>query len=182
MSDESMIHDDCEKFDCAVSTDRRRFLRDSFLSMAGALIAVGMSKQAAFAMPLDFTEARSRSGSKRSYSVPAADGAQIDRENEVILVRWQNALYAFALSCPHQNTALRWDDRDRGFQCPKHHSRFQADGTYIQGSGRATRNMDRFAIQLQAGNVAVDLDSLYQEDLDGPKWATALVHLDGATK
>ena len=182
MSDESMIHAECEQHDCVVSTDRRRFLRDSFLSMAGALIAVGMSKQAAFAMPLDFTEARSRSGSMRSYAVPAGDGAQIDRENEVILVRWQDAMYAFALSCPHQNTALRWDDRDHGFQCPKHHSRFEADGTYIQGSGRATRNMDRFAIQLQNGNLAVDLDSLYQEDTDGPKWASAVVHLGAATK
>ena len=113
MSDESMqskIHAECEQYDCAVPTDRRRFLRDSFLSVAGALIAVGMSKHAAFAMPLEFTEARSRTGSMRSYAVPATDGAQIDRENEVILVRWQNAVYAFDLSCPHQNTALRWDD------------------------------------------------------------------------
>lgn len=182
MSNESTIHAECEQHDCVVSTDRRRFLRESFLSMAGALVAVGMTKHAAFAMPLELTEARSRAGSMRSYNVPPADGAQIDRENEVILVRWQNALYAFALSCPHQNTALRWDDRDHGFQCPKHHSRFQADGTYVPGSGRATRNMDRFAIQLQGGSAAVDLDSLYQEDTDGPKWAAAVVHLDSATK
>jgi Rieske Fe-S protein len=181
MSDQ-MIHAQCEQHDCAVPADRRRFLRESFLSMAGALIAVGMSKRAAFAMPLEFIEARSRSGAMRSYSVPAADGAQVDRENEVILVRWQNAVSAFALACPHQNTALRWDDRDRGFQCPKHHSRFQADGTYIAGSGRATRNMDRFAIQLQNGAVAVDLDALYQEDSDGPKWADAVIRLTAATK
>ena len=182
MSDQSKIHDECDKFDCAVPTDRRRFLRESFLSVAGAMIAVGMTKHAAFAMPLEFTEARSRSGSMRSYAIPATDGAQIDRDNEVILVRWQSALYAFALSCPHQNTALRWDDRDHGFQCPKHHSRFEADGTYIQGSGRATRNMDRFAIQMQGGSVAVDLDSLYQEDQDGPKWTAAVVHLNAGTK
>lgn len=182
MSEKSKIHAECEQYDCAVSTDRRRFLRDSFVSMAGALIAVGVSRQAAFAMPLEFIEARTRSGSMRSYGVPAADGAQIDHDNDVILVRWQNAIYAFDLSCPHQNTALRWDDRDHGFQCPKHHSRFQADGTYVPGSGRATRNMDRFAIQLQGGNVAVDLDSLYQQDTDPAKWAAAVVHLDAATK
>ena len=179
MSDESIIHAECEQHDCAVSTDRRRFLRDSFVSMAGAMIAVGMSKHAAFAMPLEFTEARSRSGSMRSYALPGADGAEIDRDNDVILVRWQSAIYAFALSCPHQNTALRWDDRDHGFQCPKHHSRFQADGSYIQGSGRATRNMDRYAIQMQGGSIAVDVDTVYQEDTDGPKWASAVVHLDG---
>lgn len=182
MSDDSKIHEACERHDCVVSPDRRRFLRDSFVSMAGALIAVGMSRQAALAMPLEFTEARGRAGTMRSYAVPAADGAQIDRDNEVILVRWQNAVYAFSLSCPHQNTALRWDDRDHGFQCPKHHSRFQADGTYVPGSGRATRSMDRFAIQLQASGVAVDVDSLYQEDTDPAKWAAAVVHLDGSTK
>ncbi|HET7374824.1 MAG TPA: Rieske (2Fe-2S) protein [Gemmatimonadaceae bacterium] len=182
MSDEPKAHSECEQHDCIVPTDRRRFLRDSFVSMAGALIAVGMSRSTALAMPLEFTEARSRSGALRSYGVPPADGAQIDRDNEVILVRWQNAVYAFALSCPHQNTALHWDERDHGFQCPKHHSRFQADGSYIAGSGRATRNMDRYAIQLQSGNVAVDLDTLYQEDTDGPQWAAAVVHLGAGTK
>lgn len=178
MFDESKMRDECDQADCFVSTDRRRFLRESFLSMAGAMIAVGMSKGAAFAMPLEFTEPRSRSGSMRSYAVPGVDGARIDRDNDVILVRWQNALYAFALSCPHQNTALRWDDRDHGFQCPKHHSRFQADGTYIEGSGRATRNMDRYAIQMQGANIAVDVDTVFEADTDGPKWAAAVVRLN----
>jgi len=86
-------------------------------------------------------------------------------------------VYAFALSCPHQNTALKWDDRDHGFQCPKHHSRFQIDGDYIDGSGRATRNMDRFAIARDGAGVTVDLDKLYQEDTDGAEWAAAVVKL-----
>ena len=175
MSDESIIHAECEQHDCAVSTDRRRFLRDSFVSMAGAMIAVGMSKHAAFAMPLEFTEARSRSGSMRSYALPGADGAQIDRDNDVILVRWQSAIYAFALSCPHQNTALRWDDRDHGFQCPKHHSRFQPDGLYVKDSGRATRGLDRFAIRKDGNNVVLNLDKLYQEDDDESDWTASVV-------
>jgi nitrite reductase/ring-hydroxylating ferredoxin subunit len=173
----SSIHEDCEQQDCFLPTSRRHFLRDSFLSVAGALVAVGMNKTAAFAMPLDFTSARRSTGSTRSYSVPAGDGAQIDKDNDVILVRWQNAIYAFNLSCPHQNTALKWDDRDHGFQCPKHHSRFQPDGSYIKDSGRATRNMDRFAIQREGSGVTVDLDKLYQEDTDGPQWAAAVVRL-----
>jgi nitrite reductase/ring-hydroxylating ferredoxin subunit len=181
MSDSPNIHDECEQFDCAIPSSRRQFLRDSFLSVAGAMVAVGMAKSAAFAMPLEFTSARRSSGSMLSYVVPAADGAQIDKDNDVILVRWQNAVYAFALSCPHQNTALKWDDRNHGFQCPKHHSRFQPDGAYIPGSGRATRNMDRYAIQLQANNVAVDVDKVFEEDSDGPLWAAAVIRLDGRT-
>ena len=176
MSNES-ANTECEQQDCFLPTSRRRFLRDSFLSVAGVLVAVGMPKSSAFAMPLEFTEPKHSAGNTRTYPVPAADGAVVDKGNEVIVVRWQDAIYAFALSCPHQNTALKWDERDHGFQCPKHHSRFQANGDYIEGSGRATRNMDRFAITRDGAGVAVDLDRLYQEDTDNAQWASAVVKL-----
>lgn len=177
MSDANITHDDCEQHDCVIPTDRRRFLRDSFLGVAGALIAVGMTKTAAFAMPLEFTEAKRSLGSTRGYAVPLADGARIDKDNDVILVRWQDAIYAFSLSCPHQNTALKWDDSAQTFQCPKHHSKFTPSGDYIAGSGRATRSMDRMAIQRDGAGVTVDVDKIYQEDTDGPQWAAAVVKL-----
>src|SRR5579884_1798277 len=147
---------------CDVPESRRRFLRDAFVSVAGALVAVGMSRASALAMPLEFTEGTRHANQTVSYPIPAADGAQIDKKNEVILVRWQGAVYAFNLSCPHQNTALHWDDEAHQFQCPKHHSRFQPNGDYIPDSGRATRNMDRLAISRAGANVAVNLDKMYQ--------------------
>jgi nitrite reductase/ring-hydroxylating ferredoxin subunit len=180
MADSPLAHterDDCASHDCFVSTSRRRFLRDTFLTVAGALVASGMSSTAALAMPLEFTSPRDSSGSARAYAIPSADGAVVDKDNEVILVRWQNAVYAFALSCPHQNTALKWYEKDKQFECPKHHSRFQPDGAYVADSGRATRNMDRFAIVAQGAGVAVDLDKLYEQDTDGPQWAAAVVKL-----
>ena len=177
MSDQKSLHDDCETTDCFIPSSRRKFLRDSFLTVAGALVAVGMSKTDAFAMPMAFTSAAKSSGSVHTYSVPVADGAQIDKDNQVILVRWQGAVYAFNLSCPHQNTALKWDDREHAFQCPKHHSKFTATGAYVPDSGRATRNMDRLAISRVGANVAVDIDKLYQEDTEGPQWAAAVVKL-----
>ena len=177
MSDGSHIHDQCEQFDCAVPTDRRRFLRDSFIAVAGALVAVGATRTAALGMPLEFTEAKRSKGSLHTYTIPATDGAQIDKANDVILVRWQDAVYAFGLSCPHQNTALRWDEREHSFQCPKHHSRFTVTGDYIPGSGRATRGMDRLAIRREGAGIVVDVDTLYEED-EGPKWAAAVVKLN----
>jgi nitrite reductase/ring-hydroxylating ferredoxin subunit len=171
----------CDGQDCFLPTSRRRFLRDSFLSVAGALVAVGATRATALAMPLEFTEASRRAGATRSYTLPMADGAQIDKDNEVILVRWQGAIYAFALSCPHQNTALKWDDKEHGFQCPKHHSAFKPDGEYIAGSGRATRNMDRFAITTAGNSVTVDLDKLYQEDEDTSQWRAGVGHLSTAS-
>jgi nitrite reductase/ring-hydroxylating ferredoxin subunit len=177
MSNTENIHDDCVTQDCFIPTSRRRFLRDSLLTVAGALVAVGMTKSDAFAMPIAFTSAERSSGSMHSYAVPAADGAQIDKDNQVILVRWQGAVYAFNLSCPHQNTALKWDDHEHAFQCPKHHSKFTPVGVYVPDSGRATRNMDRLAITRAGANVTVDVDKLYQEDTDGPQWAAAVVKL-----
>lgn len=176
MSDSPDHLESCDdRTDCFVSKTRRDFLRESFLSVAGALIAVGATRAQAFAMPLSFVEARGRSGSARSYAIPAMDGAQIDRDNQVILVRWQNEAYAFNLSCPHQNTALKWNDRDRQFQCPKHHSTFQPDGTKIEG--RAPRSMDRLGLTREPTGLTVDLSHVIQQDKDPAGWSAAVVNL-----
>jgi nitrite reductase/ring-hydroxylating ferredoxin subunit len=172
---DSRVHDECDSAECFLPTTRRRFLRDTFLTVAGALVAVGMSTSAALAMPIELASAVGAAGTTRQYALPSTDGAVIDKDNEVILVRWQGAMYAFSLSCPHQNTALKWDDRDHAFQCPKHHSKFQPNGSYIADSGRATRNMDRFAITRDSTGVSVDIDKLYQEDTDNAQWAGAVI-------
>jgi len=119
--------------------------------------------------------ARSRHDPNPTYPIPVNDGAQIDHKNDVILVRWKNAIYAFNLSCPHQNTALRWNDKVHEFQCPKHHSRYKPDGTFIDG--RATRNMDRFAVTKQGNNLVVDLDKVFEQDKDAAGWKAAVVTL-----
>jgi nitrite reductase/ring-hydroxylating ferredoxin subunit len=161
--------------DCSLPASRRQFLRESFAAVATALVAVGMPGSSALAMPLEFTEGVRGTDEVVSYAIPAADGAQIDKKHEVILVRWQGAVYAFTLSCPHQNTALRWEEKDKEFACPKHHSRFRPSGDYIEDSGRATRNMDRFAITRDGANVRVDLDKMYQADTDTTEWTNAVV-------
>ena len=159
---------------CPVGT-RREFLMDALRASAVALAAIGFSADRASAMPLRFVSALGSSGEEHSYPIPAADGVQIDKANEVILARSGKSVYAFALSCPHQNTALKWDAGANRFQCPKHKSRYQPDGTFIEG--RATRGMDRYAVKLVGSNVVVDIDKLYQEDTDLPAWTRAVVTL-----
>lgn len=161
---------------CALA-NRRRFLHTAAVSLAGALIALGVPRRAARAFPLRPVRARRRAGNTVTYAVPATDGAQIDHDNQVILVRWQNVGYAFNLSCPHQNTALRWDDADRRFECPKHHSKYEPDGTFI--SGRATRSMDRLGITLQNDHLVVDLDEFYRQDRNPAQWKAAFVTFAG---
>lgn len=169
----SDANEDCTG-SCSLPASRRQFLRQTFLTVAASLVAAGMPGSVASAMPLEFTEGERRADTV-AYAIPATDGAQVDKKNEVILVRWQGAVYAFNLSCPHQNTVLKWDDKGKAFKCPKHHSEFKPDGVYIEDSGRATRNMDRFAIARDGAAVRVDLEHLFEADKDGAEWAAALV-------
>jgi Rieske Fe-S protein len=162
---------------CAGCTlhDRRDFLLDALRAGAAALAAIGLAPAGADAMPLRWISALAARGEERTYPVPATDGVQIDKANEVILARSGKSVYAFALACPHQNTALRWDAGANRFQCPKHKSRYRPDGTFIEG--RATRGMDRYAIRLVGNSVAVDVDELYQENSDLAQWQQAVVTL-----
>ena len=90
-------------------------------------------------------------------------------------MRAQQSVYAFALACPHQNTALRWRANDQRFQCPKHESKYKPDGTFI--SGRATRNMDRLPIKRAGDALIVDVDVAYKSDSQPAEWAAAKVAL-----
>ena len=154
--------------------DRRRFLAQAAVAVAGAMVALGMSAERAAAFPLTFvTGVRSPNGNDLSLPMPAADGAAIDKNNDMILARYQGKVYAFGLACPHQNTALRWLAEEGRFQCPKHKSKYAPDGTFL--SGRATRSMDRYAIRKDGSNVVVNLDALYQEDKQKAEWQNAFV-------
>jgi Rieske Fe-S protein len=174
-NEEGATEEECRA--CPVAS-RREFLRDAAVAVAGIAATLGFARTAS-ALPEHFqiraTRALSRVGDQLSYPIPAADGAQIDRDQQVILVRWQNAVYAFNLSCPHQHTALRWDDTDHRFQCPKHHSQYQPDGEFI--TGRATRGMDRFSVTRDGEKIVVNVNAMYKQDEDPAGWNAAVIKL-----
>lgn len=154
--------------------DRRRFLTQASATLIGAMVALGMSAERAVALPLSFvTGVRSPNGKDLTFPIPAADGATIDRDNDMILARYQGKVYAFGLACPHQNTALRWLAEEGRFQCPKHKSKYAPDGTFL--SGRATRSMDRYAVRKDASNIVVSVDTLYEQDKQKAQWESAFV-------
>src|SRR6185503_11605128 len=158
-----------ESCDACFTASRRSFLREAGMALA-ALATLGYDAEAA-PLPLGRVNALLRSGSSVRYPVPAQDGVQIDKEQEIILVRWQGALYAFNLSCPHQRTALKWLEADTRFQCPKHKSKYTPQGNFI--SGRATRGMDRFSITVEGNQVAVDTSLMHKQDKDPDGWNAA---------
>ncbi|HTS87646.1 MAG TPA: Rieske 2Fe-2S domain-containing protein [Gemmatimonadales bacterium] len=154
--------------------ERREFLKAVTLAVGAVMVGLATPREVA-ALPLSLGHPLIRAGDQITYPIPSADGAVIDKENEVILVRWKGMAYAFNLSCPHQNTALRWYQDDSRFQCPKHKSKYQPDGTFI--SGRATRNMDRFGIRKAGNNLIVDVAAYYKSDKQAAQWGAAKVAL-----
>jgi nitrite reductase/ring-hydroxylating ferredoxin subunit len=175
MSSESDDASDLSCDDCALTPHRRLFLKQVAGATIGALVMIGIPPGIAAAVTPTAVRAARRVGSNPAYPIPKADGVQIDKENQVILVRWSDHIYAFNLSCPHENTALRWNSSAAEFQCPRHHSKYRPDGAFI--SGRATRGMDRFAVKRNGNEIVVDLAVLHQDDTDHPGWAGAAVAL-----
>jgi Rieske Fe-S protein len=116
----------------------------------------------------------------KTYPLPSADGVLIDKDESVIIARFDNRAYAFSLACPHQNTAIRWEEANHRFQCPKHKSRYRPDGTFIEG--RATRGLDRFALRRDGDKLIVNLDALYREDKEQAAWTAAFVPLSNSEK
>jgi Rieske Fe-S protein len=160
---------------CELSVDRRRFLQGISYASLAVLAGLGVPRSVALAMTPVPARARRVLAGNPTYPIPATDGVQIDREQEVILVRWQGAIYAFNLSCPHQRTALRWNEGNGQFQCPKHHSKYRPDGTFV--SGRATRGMDRFSITRAGTELVVDVGAMHKEDEDRAGWDAAVLHV-----
>jgi Rieske Fe-S protein len=172
-SGKSRVRESCDCFDIRLT--RREFIGRASCTLWAALAASGVTLDAALAHPVAIS-ALSDQGSEHSYVLPSADGVNVDQDNQVILVRSANRVYAFALACPHENAALRWRPQDERFQCPRHGSKYQPDGTYL--SGRATRNMDRFALRRDGQQVIVNLDKLFRSDQQKAEWDAAVIRLE----
>jgi Rieske Fe-S protein len=155
-----------------VDAGRRDFFRTATVAVAAALAGLGATSRAAEALPVTSVTGR-RVAATVKYPIPATDSVQIDKANEVILVRWEKQVYAFNLSCPHQNTALRWSEPDKRFICPKHKSNYTPTGGFIEG--RATRGMDRLGITKEGNDAVVDPEQLFKEDEDAAKWKAAVI-------
>jgi len=159
---------------CDDCRDRREFLRELGAITAAVAGALGLSPARAAAWSVEFATGRSAVG-EVTYPIPSQDGVTIDKDHEVMLARYQQTVYAFGLSCPHQKTPLRWLEAEHRFQCPKHKSTFEPNGTFI--TGRATRSLDRYAIRHDGDKVAVDVGKLYREDESRESWIAAVVRL-----
>ena len=158
---------------CPLVSTRREFLASAIIAAAAAMATLGVARSAFAEGVVSRAHTLRAVGALHSYAIPEADGVHIDHDNDVILVRWEHQVYAFNLSCPHQNSALRWNESDHRFQCPKHKSKYRPDGQFIEG--RATRGMDRLAVRRDGSSIVVDLDRMIKQDVDPAGWSAAVV-------
>ena len=160
--------------DCGGCPTRRQFVGCVSASLTGALVLPAVADVIDLLPVLEAAGVQAN-GSEHAYPIPAQDSVNIDKKAQIILVRHAQKVIAFNLACPHENTALKWRDNDKRFQCPKHDSKYTPDGVFKDG--RATRNMDRLAIRRQGDQVLVSTDRLYQSDRQPKEWADAVVPL-----
>jgi nitrite reductase/ring-hydroxylating ferredoxin subunit len=151
---------------------RRQFLQ-GLGCFAGALVVSGIPQEALAARAV-LAEGL-QTGADRAYPIPSSDGVTVDKTAQVIIVRAAGHVFAFALSCPHQNAAVKWVAKNNQFECTKHDSHYQADGLHT--TGRATRNMDRHPIRREGDMLHVDTAHVFQSDKDASGWAAAMVAL-----
>lgn len=160
---------------CAGARSRRQAIGQISSALLAAMAGVALRPGTAAAVPVVEGAGAEAGSGELAYSMPATDGVTIDRQQQVIVVCFQQKVYAFNLACPHENTALRWRKRDGRFQCPRHESQYGPDGTFIKG--RATRNMDRFAVRRSGNILIVDVNHLFHSDEQSGQWSAAAVAL-----
>jgi len=160
--------------ECGHRLDRRTFLQQASGFAAAVLVGLGAPPSTAAQVAevrAGNTEPDTARERVRTYALPVTDGALVDADSEVLLVRWGGRVFAFALGCPHRGTIVRW--QGSGAFCPKHKARFAPDGTNV--GGRRTRALDRYPIRRVGAQVTVDLSARLEQDADAAAWAAAWV-------
>ena len=128
------------------------FLRQVTAILAGVAGSLRIGPARLASLPIAFARGLPTGAEEASYPIPGADGVTIDKEREVILARYEQSVYAFALSCPHQKTPLRWHEAGASLPVPQAQEQVSSPtGSFSEG--RATRNMDRYAIRREGDNV-----------------------------
>jgi Rieske Fe-S protein len=148
---------------------RRAFLHDGG---CGLLTLAAMGLVGDVVLPVSAIAAAG-AGKEKTYPIPASDSVNVDRGNSLVVVRYQNHVYAFSLACPHEQAAVKWVEKQRRFFCTKHDSQYTPDGTYQ--TGHATRNLDRFPVRKEGASLIVSLDRVFHSDANQAAWTSATI-------
>jgi cytochrome b6-f complex iron-sulfur subunit len=88
------------------------------------------------------------------------------QSNRICVVRNNERLYVIHARCTHLGCTPDWVERDSRFRCPCHESHFCVgsafDGNGINCEGPAPRPLDRVHVEMDAGQIVVNIAKLYQ--------------------
>jgi cytochrome b6-f complex iron-sulfur subunit len=93
-------------------------------------------------------------------SLPTPGSAPLaNQEGRFWIANTDQGVYAIYKVCTHLGCLYGWSSLTQRFECPCHGSKFQLNGTYIEGP--APRSLDRFVIQVQdaSGKVIAQTDA-----------------------
>ncbi|HEU5112244.1 MAG TPA: ubiquinol-cytochrome c reductase iron-sulfur subunit [Acidimicrobiia bacterium] len=93
----------------------------------------------------------------RAYLVPAPAELSDQFEGQGVETDGLMALY---MRCVHLGCRVPWCAPSQGFECPCHGSRYNAIGQYF--GGPAPRNLDRFVVENQGGNLIIRTGTIIQ--------------------
>ncbi len=163
----------CTRFEAGPREPGRRAFVTRAVPTLLAAAGLAWSGRPLDALAATVVDAAALPAGERAFPIPAGDAVLVDRDSAIILVRRGGQVFAFARACPHEQADLRWRDADGRFQCPRHESKFQPDGTRL--SGRATRHMDRLPVRRDGTTIVVDPSSPIRSDQQGAAWAAAVI-------
>jgi len=95
---------------------------------------------------------------KFTYSFPTTDGwlLKVARGTVYVLTDDGETYTVLSNVCTHAGCGVRWDEKQRVFQCPCHNGRFNKFGKVI--SGPPPRPLKRFPHKVEAGTLLVELE------------------------
>ncbi len=141
----------------ATPLTRREFLNYAWLASLGFVFVVGFGGAAYF-----FSFPRFKAGEfggvfalgKAGDVLPKPGDAPIhNQEGKFWLSNVNGAVIALYDVCVHLGCLYEWQPVTGRFECPCHGSKYQRNGTYIEGP--APRSLDRMVVQFVSGNQPI---------------------------
>jgi Rieske Fe-S protein len=136
---------------------RRKFLSTSAKIVAGVAM-----------LPLINACAKTSiiAGKTMTYDIPEDGVAVIYKEDNIVMSRIGNTIYANTNVCNHLGCTLNYNAKDSRLDCPCHGSQYELSGKKIKGP--ASRSLDRYVpVITEDKKIKIDFSIVYKEGEEG---------------
>ncbi len=82
------------------------------------------------------------------------------RKEKTFVVRLEGGFLAISSTCTHLHCIVNWNPLTKRFECPCHGAKFNQYGEVLEGP--PPRPLDLHKLELAAGNVVIDLETVIE--------------------